>query len=435
MLTKNRSTSPDLGWTGSPKWYHASTSTNDAALRFEDKTEGDWLALHQSGAEKAISVSSYESMPGTESIEWSDYGRDKFNYCHHQKLWACNYPFLMYYRRYNVRTSTLPYATSYLETFRRLGTVSTAGYGLPANHTVLADNTLRARAYHNMIPRFRGKVDLMLSLFELKDFRDCAKFLVRNDRHFIPLQAKLRRMRKKPLFDPTRPLAGLWLLKRLMIDPFVADCMAILNQANVSAREAELQFQQNGLDENTSYYTEPIFVEDSRTIGKYNYYTRGTGIYERSVFTACMKYFYEYRIRSALNGWMKYWGLSGSYETFWNFIPFGFVLDYVLTVGKSIRAMEHDPNVHMSLLQYSESIKTTRIAGYSTSGETGIKALVHNNVYYSNPLVVLPIAGIVGSIYTRRPTEPYRGPALPKWKLPSGKQGITMAALARVLCS
>jgi hypothetical protein len=140
-------------------------------------------------------------------------------------------------------------------------------------------------------------------------------------------------------------------------------------------------------------------------------------------------------MRSTVDAFVKYWGLSPSAETFWNAIPWTFVFDYFVKIGDSIHAMEIDQNVDLRMTDYAESLLTTSTTGtHLLPGDSSIYRflMVDDQIL---PKVSYPrlISGTKGTIYERQVTSPNFGPALPRLKLPSGKQSAVMASLVRCI--
>lgn len=153
----------------------------------------------------------------------------------------------------------------------------------------------------------------------------------------------------------------------------------------------------------------------------------------RCTWTATLKYKYDYRLRYYTDALAKYWGLYMTPETAWNYIPFSFVGDYVLTIARSLRAMERDPNVNLLAMDYGESKKTSLCLGYSVSETFRKLCMVVDGKYYIDPkeLKNTLISGVEGTIYERLRREPGLGVVLPRFKAPNTRQLLNIAALAR----
>lgn len=211
----------------------------------------------------------------------------------------------------------------------------------------------------------------------------------------------------------------------------------MFQQANIIVREAQQQFFESGSNFQKSHYSEELNRIDSRSIAKNNQGWYGSGYLETTTFTATLRYKYDYSMRDTIDAWMKYWGFCGSFEAFWNMIPFSFLADYFVQIGNSIHAMEHDPRVTLGDYEYGESLKTTLTQGLSTvSGPLLFTLVLDGNVYMKargDRVGDRLLAGTEGTIYTRLPRTPYYGPATPRLKLPSTRQSLNICALLRCL--
>lgn len=371
---------------------------------------------------------------GAEQISWVSNGDGKYNPCTHLRTRIINVPFGACFRKYNLNTAY------YWLGYYRFKSPAYYPYSLGIlQHPTIDIQAARARAWNNMQPRFEGKISLINFLYELKDFRDIVKYLFKKEK-FIKDIRKVLNKGKRPILapkDPTRGIATAILVNNFAIQPLIKDISAMMQQANIIVREAQQKFFESGSEYQTSHYTEEINRVDSRTLGTGNYYWTGSGYLEFTLFTATLKYKYDYTMRNTIDAWMKYWGLCGSFEAWWNMIPFSFLVDYFVQIGNSIHAMEHDPKVHLTEYEYGESLKTTFFYGTSTNGDPRHDVLVlDGNVLLkakNDRLKDRLLAGIEGSIYTRRPCMPYYGPATPRLRLPSTRQTLNIAALLRCL--
>lgn len=440
---KTRTLPTNLGEAGD-SLYYASTSSTTSTI-YPTLSDQWFMDSYNAGMlARGTLVNVPYNDEGTEYIEWSAQGRDTYNECRHQVTGRVNLPFNVAFERYGK-----PW-TIYLYPYFRMSQPSYAQWSVSTiKHPTVDFTAARARAWHNMQPRFEGEVSMLNFLLELKDFRDVSKFIFLRESKDKILQLRklfagaadnLRRstkpsLRPGPGVDPTKAAASAVLLKNFALDPLVRDLVTMFAQAATLATEAQLMFMRDGMVYQTSHYTEEIDRSESMTYYPYNnnyIYKYGTQNFTK--FTATLKYRYDYSMRSTVDAFCKYWGLSGSFEAFWNAIPFSFIADYFIQIGNSIRAMEHDPHVRIHHWYYGESLKTTYQAGWVTSGDTRMKRLILNGQlikpqHHADQL----LAGTMGSIYTRRLTQPYYGPATPRVRIPSGKQGLNLLCLARCL--
>lgn len=300
------------------------------------------------------------------------------------------------------------------------------------------DLMFSARAYWNMRPRFAQGVNLLNSIFELKDFRDVRRILPslwklvgtpqgRRRLSSIAAEAKAR--------DLTGAAANVWLLKTLALDPTIRDIMAIWAQAQQDCFEALQEYMDFGKEGSVSHFTEWDRTQAIST-GTGNNKVVGSGWSVTTNRTATARYWYDYDIPSRNRLLREWWGLTGTVETLWNMLPFSFVVDYFMTIGKSLAAMERDNHVNLVNMEYCESHTTwSRQGSFIVDQAPVLLALIIDNepAKITGTGIAHLVTGHEVKRYIRLPCRPYAGPALPRLKLPSGKQALTIAALLRVL--
>lgn len=300
-------------------------------------------------------------------------------------------------------------------------------------------------AWATMQPRYEGDVNLFVFLAELKDFKSLAKIMLNKpllslSNHFRKLLWKARHIDKHRInFDPSKPLAQLHLTNEFAIKPLLADIMAIACQMEVLAADAQQQFSDAGREFSSRHYTEELFREDLDTRSAYSqskspWYLSGTS--KTLTFTATMEYSYEYNLRSSLSAFMRYWGLVPNAEAVWNLIPFSFLFDYFIKVGRSLRAARRDENVCLNLSQYCESLLSNSSSGLHFKDAYLLHPVIYEwNVNSPDPILGTRhnnlIAGYISSLYTRRVATPNKGAVLPRIARPSSSQRLNMLALAR----
>lgn len=377
------------------------------------------------------------SVNGHEQISWRSGYKELYNPCHHIRSRLVNLPYRALFERYRYPT------TIYVNRYFRFDTPNLYPYFLrDIQHPDVDYQAARARAWHNMQPRFEGKISLINFLYELKDFRDIAKYVLKNGQAIKDLRKLLDALagyRHKNLHptDPTRGIATAILVNNFAIQPLIKDITTMFNQMNIIVREAQQQFQESGSDFQKSHYSEEIHRVDSRSAQTANNnYWYSSGFLRTTKFTATLRYKYDYSMRDTIDAWMKYWGLCGSFEAFWNMIPFSFLVDYFVRIGNSIHAMEHDPRVTLTEYHYGESLKTLFWNGITTRRDPRLKVLVVDGKVFLQADGNIPetlLSGIEGSMYSRVPRTPYYGPATPRLKLPSTTQTLNICALLRCL--
>jgi hypothetical protein len=405
-----------------------------------DRNSREWYwALYEPTRRHCDDTLPGKTTTGREIIDGMVNGanRNAFNNVYHKRVRAINVPLLMCYKdgtgfRYLFyHRFAFPY-----------------GYELPLWDDVreipLDIRPAQSRAWHNMQPRFEGKISMLNFIWELKDFKGLARSAMSLiDRMRLGTAFSYHRMEKlkkhllSSVKDPTLPASEGILELNLNIRPLVKDLANIFQQLNIIASEAQALFAQQGESNQTSHYSETLYRD--RTANHMSpYYVNWAMLGQQKLvkFSATLQYKYEYLNRNPVAAWMKYWGLSGSFETFWNALPFSFLADYFVNVGKSIHAMEHDPNVNLTSYVYGESIKTSYQYGIFTFNDPLLKGLVIDNTIISGLDVGdHMISGTEGSIYRRYVTEPYIGPVSMRYKLPSARQSLNMVALTRCLFS
>jgi hypothetical protein len=295
-----------------------------------------------------------------------------------------------------------------------------------------------------MQPRFEGEISMLNFLYELKDFKDIMKHAAKFDYRAISdnlrkLKSNFLRQKRKGLngapFDPSLPAANIRLVYEYAIKPTLSDVSTILNQLGIIVREAQQEFQLAGEESQKSHYSEEIIHTNSVVRKAASY---GEGNLNSSRFTATLSYKYDYAMRSDIDAFMTYWGLSGTWEAFWNAIPFSFLADYFCKIGKAVHMMERDRNVSLTTDQYCESVLNDSSYGVFTFADSTVKeqAWVINGKYRNGPLATpVFISGLRSTIFHRVLTHPNKGTATPRFSVPTWGQKLNMLALARCFLS
>lgn len=303
------------------------------------------------------------------------------------------------------------------------------------------------RAWWEMRPRFEGEVSMLNFLFELKDFKDIAKYAVKFDWQKIALQLSefKKNMRTQPfgtvnrsfgqvaarLGDASyvsRKAAELHLVNEFAIKPLISDVGLILKQASQIVKDVQADFAKQGLAPQVRHYTEQVVHKDTRTPQKKgSYYLSYAAERHVTAFTATLEYTYDYKLRSDSEAFLKYWGLKLTPEVLWQATPFSFLVDYIIKIGNAFHSMGLDPNVKVLKHQYCESILQKGLKGCMYMAGPNRNFVIDGKLANDGDL----ITGREYTSYCRRVTEPNKGLATPRFALPSGKQGINMAALAR----
>jgi hypothetical protein len=286
-----------------------------------------------------------------------------------------------------------------------------------------------------MQPEFEGKVSMLNFIFELKDFRDMAKVMANKPLKQLASMFN-RNTRRSPVSAPNAAnraldaIAEARLVNEFAIKPLIQDIITIHLELKEMIDELQEDFYSAGTDENTRHYSEEF--EHSASLSRDNFGGLFTGYRYTTLFTATLKYTYTYRMRSTLDAIKQYYGLNLTAEALWNAIPFSFLADYFVNIGKTLHIMEHDPNVRTIAHEYCESLLTAnRLGSFILPGDVRTKTpvLVDHQHVTSDTLVT----GTESSLYTRRVAWPDYGPVAPRFKLPSYGQNLNMLALAKSL--
>lgn len=385
---------------------------------------------------------------GEEYISSSELPRPWYNNVYHRKIQGINLPFATWHSGPSSAFCTSP-PYSY-------GMTRNVAYRLPSFEVSAEDDVwlrsvhfkgldllpnLQRNAWHAMQPRFESRISMLNALFELKDFKDALRTLAKLRPWRIA--RLLRKGVPKPgTYDPSKPLAGLWLTNALMIQPLLRDIETVVAQIHDLVLIKQYEFELQGEETQKSHWTAELDRSYAETYSWNNWeHGRSYGKLDTTIFTATLEYQYRYKTRKLLDAFKSYWGLGLTYEAMWNAVPFTFLLDYFAGIGTSIHNMRHDPNVDLRYTQYCESLKVTRATGYYLV--TSPTATMYDTPSYAaldgSPVIELGAevrpetlaAGTRASIYKRIVTRPNKGAALPILKLPTSNQWTTMAALLR----
>lgn len=403
-----------------PECYHNTWLTEDQYQ--------DFYAAGKAARNLSRGYDSGWDSVGIEAFDSTKRKSPHYNNCLHTRYRGVNLPYLAVY---------CPGLTGYRTQFYRFPFPSLST--MQATPEIVYEySSAQRRAWWHMQPRFEGEISMLNFLFELKDFRDLAKYVLKADkiRSFRKFGTFVRKHMHDPKFyDPTRPAAAIWLSWHLNWEQLFKDCSTICAQMITLAREAEVKYKRLGTTRQKSHYSEVLYDEtDFPASGFYGGLYYNSGGHRRVVFNASMQYHYAYSMRSVTNGFQKYWGLELTADAFWNAIPFSFVADYWLRVSDSLHAMDVDPHTDLRLNEYCESILDVHTQGHHVSPDYGYnKLVIVDGDYHKPPTYPILISGAERSYFRRVRTSPNCGPALPKLHFPSGQNALTMAALVRCL--
>jgi hypothetical protein len=395
------------------------------------KTDEEYMAAYTNA-----SLARYMSVPcdhsywdgvGTEAFESSKRRRPHYNDCYHTRCRGLNLPFL---------AATCVGSAGYTSMFRRIGFPSKLDM-TDTPELSLEYSSAQRRAWWHMQPRFEGRISMLNFLFELKDFRDIAKYVLKADKikHFRSLGRWFRKNMNRPeFFDPTRSAASIWLSWHLNWEQFFKDCSSIFAQAATLAREAEASYKTRGLGQQKSHYSEIIYDDsDFAPVSRYGPIFTEYGSRRLVKFTASMQYKYAYTMRTTMDAFIHYWGLTLTAEAFWNAIPFSWVADYVIRIGDSLHAMNTDPHTDLCLCEYCESVLDMHTQGYHITPTTPYNKylIIDGSLWAAKDTRLL--SGLERTRYVREVRPPNYGPALPKLHFPTKVNALTFAALVRCL--
>lgn len=375
---------------------------------------------------------------GQESFRSTEYGPKRVNFCTHEKRDRLEYyghgisnnQYKNYYRhgvywsRYSVIDKLI------------VGLPSTTYYPKPLLPFQDVSSAAR-RAWWTMQPRFQGESNLLLSLVELKDFKDIAHNAAKlsNKLRAFGFSGKRPSISKKSaksaLDRTTETVADGVLMYNFAIRPLISDYLNLIADAQTTVADAQRAFIDKGTIPFTAHYTEVL--DSTQSLEKpQTYWKHVSGSMQKLTFTASMERTYSVKPLSSYNAFMQYYGLGFSYETLWNLLPFSFLADYVLSIGKSIRAMERrDRNVNLSAISYYESVLNDSTWGVYAHNLNGKVFFPCGGVYSTTtPRFV---SGYRSSHYQRYRAMINYGPALPNFAKYSDRKLLNSIALARVM--
>lgn len=448
-MKKSRSIPTYHGFHGKNTYYSSNGLDQDTKspcfqehLRAEDSDDQIWsnvfgnaekvLDWHISGASCPDITSGGATRDkiynGYEEID-STKGYGKFNACSHYKRHAVILPYALSYRLSKNAKIGYYHNMTMLRFFK-------AGFGIYTEPAINGHygnpSSASSRAWWTMQPRFEGRISMINFLYELKDVKQLAKEglrLLHSLKNLRRTWERLKRAFSRGGVDPTKPAAELYLMKEFGIDPLLKDLSDIMSQICEKVKEVQDAFKDKGEHENVRHYTEDLYIsEEMSTPAATGLTVTGTRV--KTTFNATMSYYYDYKTRDLSQAFLKYWGLSGSAEALWNMIPFSFLVDYFIGIGKALHTMEVDPNVRLRDYLYCESLKTTANAGvYLKKGSRIASAIfcVDGELSSEGALVT----GYEVTRYDRYPTIPNKGVALPRLNNLSDRQLLNMGALLR----
>lgn len=399
-----------------------------------------WHAFGANNPQYTYAINTVQGFEKFESTE--NYYQD--NWCNHSRVRRTNLPYTtgMYVPSYGWRLFLNSYCRWTWSTWTYPDTASV--YAAHVDALGKVGDELRAEAYWDMRPKFEGEVSMLNFLYELKDFKDISKLLSLNSKKnplFRLLETPVSKTLAKSLTpsSSTKLLAEGHLINSFAIQPLISDLVEIFKQLHQTVDEAQEKFKESGAGTTRRWSKKLDPVANLTGMTPQDGYRYWTGSRRASTFTAVAKMKYKYTPRQKFDAFCTYWGLVPTAEAVWNALPFSFLVDYFVSIGKSLNRMRTDPNLSdYSINEYSESLLTSYTSGrYLSTAEltdgNQSMGIVIENKYYLDTGPIL-IDGWEVSHYTRwLDAQPYYGPALPKLLVPKTSQLINMMALARCM--
>ena len=316
------------------------------------------------------------------------------------------------------------------------------------------DQQFNDRAYWSMRPRFQADVSLINSIFELKDFVDVAVLLgdivfrpssvVRNIIKQYTKIAKKGKLSYKQVIAGSLPAAHMVsgavasgvLTANLAVSPTINDVISIHAAAQRSVYQLAHEFKTYGQIGSKTHFKEVDVVVNDVTANSTvfnNVFWSGRRITVENNVTAV--WYYKTLWQKLEDLYPQWWGLKPGVGEVWNMLPMSFVLDYIFTLGKSLEYMDRDDNVDVQGVQWCRSSKSIATLGTYLRTSPHIRAVIVNDkqLEYTTQNNYLFVSGTRGKCYKRWIGMPTFGPALPRFKKPTGSQLENLAALARVL--
>lgn len=350
------------------------------------------------------------------------HGRGSSNPCTHVKLTYGNgeYNAITTYDTPGVLSSTYTW-----EKNRRLAPPNASGVILLAN-TQLSDALRTQRAWRDLQPQFKNRTGFsgINSLIELRELKSAPKQILRLSRGIVAAARNVFR------HESHKTLAELHLANAYAFQPLVKDASALSVTLQQSAG-ALARFNKQGETWNTFHYKEDLPMEklQSSWASGVRDYTERRGVYRASV--PCR---WKETSTDAIGTFLVYHGLTLSPAQIWEALPFSFLVDQVLTVGKTLERLSRTPVSHQDVGQFTESIKRTSVTVRCVLKGTSLR-------YFSggcDPQSVdvgphHPISFAMRDEYLRYPSLPpaLGGVPLPQIKLPGLSNLVNDLALLR----
>jgi hypothetical protein len=282
---------------------------------------------------------------------------------------------------------------------------------------------MRKRAWAAIYPRLNDGFSLANFLWELRDFQ-----------HLWKTSKKLGSLIRKAgwgdlpsltkLFG-SKTAAELHLSYSFGIKPMVSDISSLVGSL-FNIDDIVDEFIKEGKEPQSYHYREDLWRTTQRTNTYWGHWTKETeGLYAA---TCRMRYLYvkpEFLTASRI-----VLGLRLTPENIWNAIPWSFVIDWVLGIGKCLRQFDEDPHLlACEVLDYCDSVKSTSKTKLVRDRSTGTS---YSSAYdYSLGDVHYPLWEWTRSRYIRSVGLPATGYAFPVLDSMSLRELMLSASLAR----
>lgn len=290
----------------------------------------------------------------------------------------------------------------------------------------------RGRAASSLQPRIKEEISGALFLYELPEIKELLKLVASAVFRYGRLKTVIGKHYDPE--DPVQdlngimlPIAGLNLTWQLALKPLIGDFKSIIDL--VDTIHDRYKKAQKGVERTPHHYQERMF--ELKELTQY-----------QAQWQLCLSYGRMLSADFHAEAWLKIpgmkldfvqflrkvGGLNVSWETIWQSIPFSFLLDYVLTLGKSLALLDETRILPHITLEYLE---TTKLC--SSNGRHFDDRLFHN-FYVCEPTTKLNqnklMSGWESTLYNRTPTWPYKGLVVPRLRMPNLKQAIIALSLS-----
>lgn len=338
-----------------------------------------------------------------------DVGKQRFNYCNHTKE--------SFEEKDSCQVAVCRDAGSYHET--RAFAYASAYPTRPASPELpVITDQLRKEAWTGLQPQLNTGLSMANFLFELRDIK-----------HLLALAKKLSSMSRvyNKLSSVSRgsmTAAELTLAYGFGIAPMLSDIKKLCSLMFKTDKRIK-EFIQEGKKLKTYHFTKDLSSTNQHVpcnLGRVETLTKST-------YHATLKCRYDYKVPSKWKAFMRLYGLNITPEVIWNAIPFSFVVDWFVGIGKYLSQFDDDPNLKVFVNDYCDSIKTESI----------IREIRHKDAWYLQSTWTAGNKGFDGQVvwewkrshYIRQPGMPETGYALPVLDTLSYRELVLGGALLR----